>query len=104
MSADLLLRYCVIVVAMHLACAWVHTFQSSWPLVDAFNLAESLEEQLIRSLGIRLNSLPSRKNVLYAPRLQLGEIHLFLSGLQHIGSKIGLTQAKASFFVFPAKI
>jgi len=45
MSAiDLVLRYAIISVAFQLACAWVHTFQSPWPLVDAFELASTAEE------------------------------------------------------------
>ena len=56
MSAiDLVLRYAIISVAFQLACAWVHTFQSPWPLVDAFELAPTAEEQLFKSLGIRFD-------------------------------------------------
>lgn len=56
MSAiDLVLRYAIISVAFQLACAWVHTFQSPWPLVDAFELAPTVEDQLFKSLGIRFD-------------------------------------------------
>ncbi len=58
MSADLLLRYFIISIAIHIACAWIQTFQSPWPLVDAFELAGTAEEQLFKSLGIRFASLP----------------------------------------------
>lgn len=58
MSAiDLLFRYVVISIAFQLACAWMHTFQSPWPLVDAFQLAPSVERQLFQSLGICFDSL-----------------------------------------------
>ena len=58
MSAfDLLFRYVIISVAFQLACAWMHTFQSPWPLVDAFQLAPSVERQLFQSLGICFDSL-----------------------------------------------
>lgn len=56
MSLDLLLRYLIIAIAAHLACAWMHTFQSPWPLVDAFELADCAEEQLFRSLGVSLSN------------------------------------------------
>ena len=56
MSAiDLVLRYVIISVAFQLACAWAHTFQSPWPLVDAFELAPTAEDQLFKSLGIRFD-------------------------------------------------
>ncbi len=51
-SVDLALRYLIIVVAWHLACAWVQTFQSPYPISDAFELAGTAEEQLFKSLGI----------------------------------------------------
>ena len=54
-AVDLVLRYAIISVAFQLACAWVHTFQSPWPLVDAFELAPTAEEQLFKSLGIRFD-------------------------------------------------
>ena len=56
MSAiDLALRYVIISVAFQFACAWVHAFQSPWPLVDAFELAPTVEDQLLKSLGIRFD-------------------------------------------------
>ena len=56
MSAiDLTLRYAIILVAFHLACAWVHTFQSPWPLIDAFELAPTAEDQLFKSLAVRFD-------------------------------------------------
>ena len=51
-SVDLALRYLIIAVAWHLACAWIQTFQSSYPITDAFELAGTAEEQLFKSLGI----------------------------------------------------
>lgn len=56
-TIDLALRYVIISVAFQLACAWVHAFQSPWPLVDAFELASTAEEQLFKSLGIRFDPL-----------------------------------------------
>ena len=53
-TIDLLLRYAIVAIAFQLACAWLHTFQSPWPLVDAFQIASSAEEQLFQSLGVRL--------------------------------------------------
>ena len=56
MSAiDLVLRYVIISVAFQLACAWAHAFQSPWPLVDAFELAPTVEDQVFKSLGIRFD-------------------------------------------------
>ena len=56
MSAiDLFLRYAIISIAFQLACAWAYTFQSPWPLVDAFQLAPSAKDQLFQSLGIRFD-------------------------------------------------
>lgn len=54
-TIDLLLRYAIISLAFQLACAWVYTFQSPWPLADAFQLAPSAERQLFQSLGVRLD-------------------------------------------------
>ncbi len=51
-TADLMLRYAIIIAAWHLGCAWIQTFQEPWPLVDAFELADNAEEQLFKSLGI----------------------------------------------------
>lgn len=56
-SVDLALRYLIIVVAWHLACAWVQAFQSPYPIADAFELAGTAEEQLFKSLGISWRSL-----------------------------------------------
>ncbi len=56
-SADLALRYLIIVVAWHLACAWAQTFQSPYPIADAFKLAGTAEEQLFKSLGISWRGL-----------------------------------------------
>lgn len=57
MSAfNLALRYLIIAVAFQLACAWVQTFQSPWPLVDAFELAPTANEQLFRSLGMHFSA------------------------------------------------
>lgn len=56
-SVDLALRYIIIAVAWHLACAWLQTFQSPYPIVDAFELAGTAEEQLFKSLGISWRSL-----------------------------------------------
>lgn len=56
-SVDLALRYLIITVAWHLACAWVQTFQSPYPIADAFELADTAEEQLFKSLGISWRSL-----------------------------------------------
>lgn len=55
MSFDLLLRYVIISIAFQLACAWIQSFQKPWPLVDSFELAESAEEQLFRSLGVKFD-------------------------------------------------
>ena len=57
MNADLLLRYLIIAIALQLACAWIKEFGTPWPLVDAFELAESAEDQLFKSLGISFASL-----------------------------------------------
>lgn len=58
MSAiDLLFRYAIISIAFQLACAWMHAFQSPWPLVDACELAPSAERQLFQSMGICFDSL-----------------------------------------------
>lgn len=56
-TIDLALRYVIISVAFQFACAWVHAFQSPWPLIDAFELASTAEEQLFKSLGIRFDPL-----------------------------------------------
>lgn len=56
-SVDLALRYLIIVVAWHLACAWAQTFQSPYPIADAFELAGTAEEQLFKSLGISWRNL-----------------------------------------------
>ncbi|WP_304426494.1 hypothetical protein [uncultured Adlercreutzia sp.] len=56
-SIDLALRYLIIAVAWHLACAWVQTFQSPYPIVDALELAGTAEEQLFKSLGISWRNL-----------------------------------------------
>lgn len=55
-TLDLWLRYAIIMIAWHLACAWLQSFQSPWPLADAFELADSAEEQLFKSLGIEFSS------------------------------------------------
>lgn len=57
MGADLLLKYLIILLAAHIACAWIQAFQTPWPLADAFELADTVEEQLFRSLGIRFDEL-----------------------------------------------
>ena len=57
MNADLLLRYLIIAIALQLACAWIKEFGTPWPLVDAFELAESAEDQLFKSMGISFSSL-----------------------------------------------
>ena len=57
-TIDLLLRYAIVAIAFQLACAWMHTFQSPWPLMDAFQIASSAKEQLFQSLGVCL-SIPS---------------------------------------------
>lgn len=60
-TVDLALRYAVISAACQLACAWVHTFHAPWPLVDTFELAPTVEEQLFKSLGVRFGcSCPVR--------------------------------------------
>ena len=60
MSAiDLLIRYAIASLAFQLACAWAYTFQSPWPLVDAFQLAPSAESQLFQSLGVRFDPATS---------------------------------------------
>lgn len=69
LSADLILRLLVIHVAIQLACAWLQTFQAPWPLEDAFELADSFEEQLFQSLGISLSGLKEALN--YKPLLPL---------------------------------
>lgn len=56
MSMDLLLRYVIISIAIELTCAWMQTFQTPWPLVDAFELANNAEEQLFQSLGIIIDA------------------------------------------------
>lgn len=68
MSFDLLLRYLIISIAMQLACVWIQTFQSPWPLADAFELAENAEEQLFQSLGVSFKSLISCRVFHAAPR------------------------------------
>lgn len=55
-TADLILRYAIIAIAWQLACAWGKTFQSPWPLANAFELADSPEEQLFKSLGVRFDA------------------------------------------------
>lgn len=57
MGTNLLLRYLIIALATHIACAWIQAFQTPWPLADAFELADTVEEQLFRSLGIRFDEL-----------------------------------------------
>ncbi len=56
-AADLMLRYAIITIAWHLACAWIQAFQSPWPLLDAFELADSADEQLFKSLGVRFDAV-----------------------------------------------
>lgn len=53
MNFDLLLRYAIINVAISLACAWAQSFNEPWPLVHAFDLADTAQEQLFQSLGVR---------------------------------------------------
>lgn len=67
LSTDLILRLLVIHVAVQFACAWLQTFQAPWPLEDAFELADSFEEQLFQSLGISLSGLKEALN--YKPLL-----------------------------------
>lgn len=62
LSADLILRLLVIHVAIQFACAWLQAFQAPWPLEDAFELADSFEEQLLQSLGISLSGLKEALN------------------------------------------
>ena len=57
MSADLILRLLVIHAAVQCACAWLQAFQTPWPLAGAFELADSFEEQLFKSLGISFSNL-----------------------------------------------
>lgn len=57
MSLDLVLRHIIITIAIHLAVAWLQAFQSPWPLVDAFELADCAEDQLFKSLGFSLKSM-----------------------------------------------
>lgn len=57
MKMDLLLRYLIIGIALQLACAWIKEFGLPWPLTDAFDLAENVEDQLFKSLGISFASL-----------------------------------------------
>lgn len=57
MNADLLLRFLIIAIAVQLACAWMKEFGTPWPLADAFELAESAEDQLFKSLGISFANL-----------------------------------------------
>ena len=72
MSLDLLLRHLIIAIAAHLACAWTHTFQSPWPLVDAFELADCAEEQLFRSLGVSLSNFKASLKPLLCLALAVG--------------------------------
>ena len=58
MVIDLVARHLIILVAYHLACAWIQSFQLPWPLPNAFVLADSAEDQLFDSLGIKLESVP----------------------------------------------
>ncbi len=58
-SIDLVLRVLVIVTATQLAFAWIQSFQTPWPLENAFELAHSFEEQLFWSLGISLQGIQS---------------------------------------------
>lgn len=51
-TIDLALRYIIIATAIHLACAWEQAFHVSWPLPGAFELADTAEAQLFRSLGV----------------------------------------------------
>lgn len=53
MNFDLLLRCAIIQVAISLACAWIQSFYEPWPLVHAFDLADTAQEQLFQSLGVR---------------------------------------------------
>lgn len=55
MNFDLLLRYAIIQVAISLACAWIQAFYEPWPLVHAFDLADTAQEQLFQSLGVRFD-------------------------------------------------
>lgn len=57
MGIDLALRYLVIAITAHIACAWMQTFQSPWPLVDAFEPAGNAVDQLFQSLGFSLRGL-----------------------------------------------
>ena len=88
MSLDLLLRYLIITIAAHLACAWMRTFQSPWPLVDAFELADCTEEQLFRSLGVSLSNFKASLKPLLRLALAVGcRVALLKRGfsLQHGG-------------------
>lgn len=53
MNFDLLLRYAIIQLAISLACTWIQSFYEPWPLVHAFDLADTAQEQLFQSLGAR---------------------------------------------------
>lgn len=80
MSAiDLFLRYAIISIAFHLACAWAHTFQSPWPLAGAFQLAPSVERQLFQSLGIRFDSLA-------ASLCRRGHLHCVVANVSSVNS------------------
>lgn len=87
MSAiDLLLRYAIISIAFQLACAWAHTFQSPWPLPDAFQLAHSAESQLFQSLGVRLDpATTSRYRALFARHLAAEFAQSLQRGLHVLG-------------------
>ncbi len=71
-TIDLALRYAIIALAFQLACAWAHAFQSPWPVVDAFELAPTAENQLFKSLGVRFDA-----SVVWGLNLAVGITRLF---------------------------
>ncbi len=78
-TIDLVLRYAIISIAFQLACAWAHTFQSPWPLADAFQLAPSVERQLFQSLGICFDSLA-------ASLRRRGRLHRVVANVSSVNS------------------
>lgn len=88
-AIDLLLRYAIISLAFQLACAWAYTFQSPWPLVDAFQLAPSAERQLFQSLGVRFD--PATSGWCRALLFLHGEGLVHLAQLNESKSKVPAT-------------
>lgn len=83
-SVNLALRYLIIVAAWHLACAWAQTFQSPYPIADAFELAGTAEEQLFKSLGISWRNLGAAASKAALISLLDAGFSLAMSGSAHL--------------------